>query len=89
MCLNSRVQKRAFAVLAVEIVFMVIVVVSVLLTAHTHEKRSMIVGILCVIFGAMMYASPLTVMVRERTSIRFCLSLIVRRVVVCLNPSPA
>ncbi|KAM0832180.1 hypothetical protein ACQ4PT_065030 [Festuca glaucescens] len=29
---------------------------------HTHEKRSMIVGILCIIFGTMMYASPLTVM---------------------------
>lgn len=44
---------------------MVIVVLSVLLAAHTHEKRSMIVGILCVIFGSMMYASPLTIMVRS------------------------
>lgn len=43
---------------------MVIVVLSVLLAAHTHEKRSMIVGILCVIFGSVMYASPLTIMVR-------------------------
>ncbi|PAN29822.1 hypothetical protein PAHAL_5G252000 [Panicum hallii] len=59
---DNKKRKRALAVLAVEIVFMVIVVVSVLLAAHTHEKRSMIVGILCVIFGAMMYASPLTVM---------------------------
>jgi hypothetical protein len=51
------------AVLAVEAVFMVIVVCSVLMAAHTHEKRSMIVGILCVIFGAAMYFSPLTIMV--------------------------
>ncbi|KAL6842519.1 hypothetical protein ACP4OV_027363 [Aristida adscensionis] len=53
---------KMFAVLAVEAVFMVIVVASVLLTAHTHKKRSMIVGILCVIFGSAMYASPLTIM---------------------------
>ncbi|KAF8696836.1 hypothetical protein HU200_036475 [Digitaria exilis] len=59
---DGRKRKRAFLVLAVEIVFVAIVVVSVLLAAHTHEKRSMIVGILCVIFGTMMYASPLTVM---------------------------
>jgi lipid-A-disaccharide synthase-like uncharacterized protein len=62
------VQKRAFLVLAVEIVFVVIVVLSVLLAAHTHEKRSMIVGILCVIFGSMMYISPLTIMVRAHRS---------------------
>uniref|UniRef100_A0ACD5VQQ3 Uncharacterized protein n=1 Tax=Avena sativa TaxID=4498 RepID=A0ACD5VQQ3_AVESA len=53
---------RMLLVLAVEAVFMVIVVLAVMLAAHTHEKRSMIVGILCIIFGAMMYASPLTVM---------------------------
>jgi solute carrier family 50 protein (sugar transporter) len=57
------VQLRVLYVLAGEAVFMVIVVLSVLLAAHTHERRSMIVGILCIIFGTMMYASPLTVMV--------------------------
>jgi len=51
-------------VLGIEAVFMVAVVVGVLLGAHTHNKRSMIVGILCVIFGSAMYASPLTIMVR-------------------------
>jgi solute carrier family 50 protein (sugar transporter) len=59
-------QLRMLAVLAVEAVFMVIVVLAVMLAAHTHEKRSMIVGILCIIFGTAMYASPLTVMVRIR-----------------------
>ncbi|KAK1665519.1 hypothetical protein QYE76_053678 [Lolium multiflorum] len=53
---------RVLYFLAGEAVFMVIVVLCVLLTAHTHEKRSMIVGILCIIFGTAMYASPLTVM---------------------------
>ena len=51
-------------VLALEAAFMAAVVAGVLLGAHTHEKRSMIVGILCVIFGSIMYASPLTIMVR-------------------------
>uniref|UniRef100_J3L1Q3 Bidirectional sugar transporter SWEET n=1 Tax=Oryza brachyantha TaxID=4533 RepID=J3L1Q3_ORYBR len=50
------------AVLAVEAVFMVAVVLGVLMGAHTHEKRSMIVGILCVFFGSIMYFSPLTIM---------------------------
>ncbi|KAF7013281.1 hypothetical protein CFC21_027373 [Triticum aestivum] len=49
-------------VLAIEAAFMAAVVAGVLVGAHTHEKRSMIVGILCVIFGSIMYASPLTIM---------------------------
>lgn len=32
---------------------------------HTHHDRSMFVGILCVVFNVVMYASPLTVMVIE------------------------
>jgi solute carrier family 50 protein (sugar transporter) len=65
------VQLRVLYVLAGEAVFMVIVVLSVLLAAHTHERRSMIVGILCIIFGTAMYASPLTVMVSIPTYINF------------------
>ncbi|XP_066309173.1 bidirectional sugar transporter SWEET6a-like [Miscanthus floridulus] len=59
---DGKKRKKAFAILAVEILFVVAVVLGVILGAHTHEKRSMIVGILCVIFGSMMYASPLTIM---------------------------
>uniref|UniRef100_R7VYL9 Protein RUPTURED POLLEN GRAIN 1 n=1 Tax=Aegilops tauschii TaxID=37682 RepID=R7VYL9_AEGTA len=57
---NTRL--KMLGVLAVEALFMVGVVAGVLLGAPTHEKRSMIVGILCVIFGSVMYASPLTIM---------------------------
>ncbi|XP_009405124.2 bidirectional sugar transporter SWEET6a-like [Musa acuminata AAA Group] len=49
-------------ILAAEVSFMTVVVVVVLLTAHTHEKRSLIVGIFAIIFGTCMYASPLSVM---------------------------
>jgi solute carrier family 50 (sugar transporter) len=32
--------------------------------AHTQKRRSMVVGILCVLFNIGMYAAPLSVMVR-------------------------
>lgn len=50
--------------LAVELVVMTMLVVVVLQVAHTHEKRSLIVGIPCVIFGSCMYAAPLAFLVR-------------------------
>ncbi|KAF7104409.1 hypothetical protein CFC21_105309 [Triticum aestivum] len=55
---------KMLAVLGIEAAFMAAVVVGVLHGVHTHEKRSMIVGILCVICGSVMYASNLTIMVR-------------------------
>ncbi|KAJ3692317.1 hypothetical protein LUZ60_012667 [Juncus effusus] len=57
--------KKRLQVLAMfvgAIVFVAIVAVVVITTAHTHERRSMIVGILCVILCIMMYAAPLSVM---------------------------
>jgi len=56
--------KRAkmLGVLAVEFVFIAAVVAGVLLGAHTHEKRSLVVGCVCIFFGTLMYAAPLTIM---------------------------
>ncbi|XP_059624561.1 bidirectional sugar transporter SWEET4-like [Cornus florida] len=48
--------------LAAELAFIAAVVVATLLGFHTHPKRSLFVGIFCVIFGVLMYASPLSVM---------------------------
>ena len=70
-------------VLAIEAVFMVIVVLCVILAAHTHEKRSMIVGILCIIFGTAMYASPLTIMVRIRRTPNSLIHALFPRSVCC------
>ncbi|KAG6476650.1 hypothetical protein ZIOFF_065895 [Zingiber officinale] len=56
-------QGRVAMVLIVEIVFTAVVATLVLHFAHTHEKRSFIVGILCIIFGICMYVSPLSVMI--------------------------
>ncbi|XWS40757.1 hypothetical protein CRYUN_Cryun17cG0023000 [Craigia yunnanensis] len=48
----------------VEILFLGIVASCTLLLRKTHTQRSAIVGILCVIFGVLIYASPLTVMMK-------------------------
>ncbi|KAB1201137.1 Bidirectional sugar transporter SWEET7 [Morella rubra] len=57
-------QKRVkvLLVLLVELLFIGIVTVLVLTLAHTHKERSLIVGIICIVFNVMMYASPLAVM---------------------------
>lgn len=47
-----------------EIVFLSVVVICTLLLRKTHEERSNLVGILCVIFVCLMYASPLTIMTK-------------------------
>lgn len=53
---------KMLGVLAVELVFLVAVAAGVLLGAHTYDKRSLVVGSLCVFFGTLMYAAPLTIM---------------------------
>lgn len=58
-------QKRlkVFLVVVVEVIFGCVLTVLVLTMSHTHKERSMIVGIICMMFNIMMYASPLAVMV--------------------------
>uniref|UniRef100_A0A1D1Z2F2 Bidirectional sugar transporter SWEET6b n=1 Tax=Anthurium amnicola TaxID=1678845 RepID=A0A1D1Z2F2_9ARAE len=60
-------RRKVFMILLAEVVFMVAVVIGVLAGEHTHERRSLIVGVMCVIFGTCMYASPLAAMVRQPT----------------------
>lgn len=57
-------QLKILGILAAELVFVGMVLAGVLGGAHTHDKRTEIVGILCVIFGTAMYASPLSIMVK-------------------------
>ncbi|XP_031484653.1 bidirectional sugar transporter SWEET5-like [Nymphaea colorata] len=45
-----------------ECVFLAIVLYITLGVLHTYEKRSTLVGTLCIIFGTCMYAAPLSVM---------------------------
>ncbi|KAG6483370.1 bidirectional sugar transporter SWEET4-like [Zingiber officinale] len=59
---GGRQRARVAAMLAAEAAFVVAVALMVLTTLRTHERRSMVVGVLCVVFGTMMYAAPLSVM---------------------------
>lgn len=53
---------RVLVMLASEVAFVALVAVLVIAFAHTLALRAMIIGILCVLFGTMMYAAPLAVM---------------------------
>ncbi|GFP95447.1 bidirectional sugar transporter sweet5 [Phtheirospermum japonicum] len=50
--------------LLVEVVFMFGVVVVTMLCLHTTKSRSLLVGMLCIVFNIGMYTSPLTIMSR-------------------------
>ncbi|CAD6247257.1 unnamed protein product [Miscanthus lutarioriparius] len=56
------VRRKVVLLLAAEVAFVGAVAALVLTLAHTHERRSMVVGIFCVLFGTGMYAAPLSVM---------------------------
>ncbi|KAG9449975.1 hypothetical protein H6P81_009940 [Aristolochia fimbriata] len=58
---NKKQRTKVIVVLLIEAVFMALVVSLVLTLAHTHKRRTLIVGILCLIFNMGMYFSPLTV----------------------------
>ncbi|CAN6336634.1 unnamed protein product [Urochloa humidicola] len=59
---------KMLGVLAVELVFLVAIAAGVILGAHTYDKRSLVVGSVCIFFGTLMYAAPLTVMKRVITT---------------------
>ncbi|KAF6157347.1 hypothetical protein GIB67_004285 [Kingdonia uniflora] len=54
--------------LGLELVFYMIVIGLTLGLLHTHEHRSMAIGILCVVFNIAMYAMPLDVMKKVITT---------------------
>lgn len=54
---------RVIMIALVEIIFVAIVALLTLTMVHTTDRRSMIVGTICILFNIMMYASPLSVMV--------------------------
>ncbi|GJN19648.1 hypothetical protein PR202_gb06945 [Eleusine coracana subsp. coracana] len=55
-------RRKVLLLLAGEVLFVGAVAALVLNLAHTTNRRSMIVGLLCVLFGTGMYAAPLSVM---------------------------
>ncbi|KAA0044958.1 bidirectional sugar transporter SWEET4-like [Cucumis melo var. makuwa] len=53
---------KVLLVLLIELVFITLLTLLVLFVFHTHSKRSMVVGTICILFNIGMYASPLAVM---------------------------
>lgn len=62
-CSHGDQRLRVLLVLLLEIAFVGAVGALILTLVHSHERRSLIAGVLCVIFGAGMYAAPLAAMV--------------------------
>ncbi|RZR84461.1 hypothetical protein BHM03_00011299 [Ensete ventricosum] len=65
---------KVLLMLLAETAFVAAVALLVLTLAHTHERRSMIVGVLCVFFGTMMYAAPLSVMIPNGLGVVFAVA---------------
>ncbi|KAG8662006.1 bidirectional sugar transporter SWEET4 [Manihot esculenta] len=59
---DKKKRVKVILIVLIEIIFIAAVAVLVLTLAHTTKKRSMIVGLVCICFNIMMYASPLSVM---------------------------
>ncbi|KAJ4770247.1 Bidirectional sugar transporter SWEET [Rhynchospora pubera] len=59
---QGRTRLQVFLMFVASLISVGVVGSLVITLAHTHESRSMIVGIICVVLCIIMYASPLSVM---------------------------
>ncbi|XP_076947536.1 bidirectional sugar transporter SWEET5-like [Bidens hawaiensis] len=55
-------RKKIIIILIIEAIFVAVLVVVTLMCFHTYEARSMVVGMVAIVFNILMYAAPLTVM---------------------------
>ncbi|KAE8055106.1 hypothetical protein FH972_011967 [Carpinus fangiana] len=56
---NRKMRLGVFLSLLVELIFISVLTTLVLTLTHSHKERSLIVGIISILFSAMVYASPL------------------------------
>lgn len=61
-CHDKKKRVKVMLIVLVEIIFIAGVTALVLIIAHTTQRRSMVVGIIAILFNIMMYAAPLSVM---------------------------
>ncbi|XP_061354113.1 bidirectional sugar transporter SWEET5 [Gastrolobium bilobum] len=55
-------RKKILIALLAEVIFLVLVIFIVMYAVHTLKQRTLIVGLICIVFNVLMYFSPLTVM---------------------------
>nr|ABE66274.1 nodulin MtN3 family protein [Arabidopsis thaliana] len=60
---TSPVRRKITIAMVIEVIFMAVVIFCTMYFLHTTKQRSMLIGILCIVFNVIMYAAPLTVMV--------------------------
>ncbi|WZZ44357.1 hypothetical protein YC2023_040616 [Brassica napus] len=58
-----RLSAKITIAMMIEVIFMAVVIFCTLYFLPTTKQRSMLIGILCIVFNVIMYASPLTVMI--------------------------
>ncbi|XP_022754189.1 bidirectional sugar transporter SWEET4-like [Durio zibethinus] len=61
-CHEKRKRSKVLLIMVVELIFIAVVTILVLTVVHTHKSRSLVVGIIAILFNIMMYAAPLSVM---------------------------
>nr|GMD58111.1 bidirectional sugar transporter SWEET6a-like [Ipomoea batatas] len=59
---NGKTRGKMAGLLVVELIALAGIAAGTLIGAHTIEKRTKIVGSLCVVFGIILYGSPLSIM---------------------------
>ncbi|KAL0721276.1 hypothetical protein Bca4012_035875 [Brassica carinata] len=59
----SPIRRKITIAMMIEVIFMAVVIFCTLYFLPTTKQRSMLIGILCIVFNVIMYASPLTVMI--------------------------
>ncbi|XP_042499267.1 bidirectional sugar transporter SWEET5-like [Macadamia integrifolia] len=65
---NNKKRIKIVVVLFIEIVFVAAIVVITMLVFHTTTRRSLFVGLICVVFNVCMYLSPLLIMKKVITT---------------------
>ncbi|XWS38197.1 hypothetical protein CRYUN_Cryun19dG0109900 [Craigia yunnanensis] len=61
-CHDKKKRSKVLLIVLVELIFIAAVTTLVLTVVHTTERRSMVIGIIAILFNIMMYAAPLSVM---------------------------
>ncbi|XP_010483997.1 PREDICTED: bidirectional sugar transporter SWEET5-like [Camelina sativa] len=59
---TSPIRRKITIAMVIEVIFMTVVIFCTLYFLHTTKQRSMLIGIMCIVFNVIMYAAPLTVM---------------------------
>ncbi|KAI9173741.1 hypothetical protein LWI28_005763 [Acer negundo] len=59
---DKKKRLKVLFVVLIELIFIVVVTILVLTLLHTTKQRSLVVGIICILFNVIMSAAPLSVM---------------------------